>query len=142
MGDKGFKPALSGDQARVHRVMRIVFVLFLLCDAQPVFAAAGDLDLSFNNGGIRIIEQFGDNRGQAVAIQKTDGKIVVAGQTNASGNNDIMVLRLNVNGSLDTTFNNGQPQVVSQSGEDFGQAVALQNDGKIVVAGTTNTFGT
>jgi uncharacterized delta-60 repeat protein len=75
-------------------------------------------------------------------IQQNDGKIVVAGYTNVFGPNDVLVARLNGNGSFDATFNGGQPQIVRSTGDDRGQAVALQSDGKIVVAGYTDVFGT
>jgi len=119
-----------------------VLALFFSCNVGAVFAAAGALDSSFDGDGIRIVTQPKDNRGQAVAIQPTDGKIVIAGYTNTFGSNDVMVLRLNDNGSLDGTFNGGQARIVSRFGDDRGLAVALQSDGKIVVAGYTNLFGT
>ena len=92
--------------------------------------------------GIRIITQSEDNRGQAVVIQPTDGKIVIAGYTNTFGSNDVTLVRLNSDGSFDGTFNGGQAQIVSRTGDDRGLAMALQSDGKIVVAGYTDTFGT
>lgn len=120
----------------------VALTLVFGLDVVAVFAAAGDLDLSFDGDGIRILSRSGNERGQAVAIQQDDSKIVVAGYSNVFGSNDVLVTRLNENGSVDATFNGGQPQVVSRTGDDRGQAVALQSDGKIVVAGYTNVFGT
>jgi len=99
----------------------------------------GTLDLGFNNGGIQIVRQSGDDRGQAVVIQ-ADGKIVVAGYTNIFGNNDFMIVRLNTNGTLDLSFNNGGIQILNQPGDNRGQGVALQADGRIIVAGYSNVF--
>ena len=120
----------------------VVLIALLGCGVGEVLAVAGALDSSFDNDGIRIIAQSGDNRGQAVAIQPTDGKIVIAGYTNTFGSNDVTLVRLNSNGSFDGTFNGGQAQIVSRTGDDRGLAVALQSDGKIVVTGYTNIFGT
>ena len=47
-------------------------------------------------------------------------------------------LMLNANGSFDTTFDNNGISVTALGGVDSGNAVALQNDGKIVVAGSAN----
>jgi uncharacterized delta-60 repeat protein len=131
---------LQLQRTMVGLFVALVFVLGL--DSAAVFAAAGDLDSSFDGDGIRILSRSGNDRGQAVTIQQSDGKIVVAGYTNVFGANDVIVTRLNGNGSVDATFNSGQPQIVSRTGDDRGQAVAVQSDGKIVVAGYTDVFGT
>jgi hypothetical protein len=44
-----------------------------------------------------------DDEALAVAIQ-ADGKIVVAGYSNNGSNNDVALVRYNVDGSLDNTF--------------------------------------
>jgi uncharacterized delta-60 repeat protein len=73
------------------------------------------------------------------AVLQTDGKIVVAGDVKeniASGVKSSFVLaRYNSNGSLDTDFGSGG-RVVNSFSEDAGlTTIALQSDGKIVVAG-------
>jgi uncharacterized delta-60 repeat protein len=75
--------------------------------------------------------------GNGVAIQ-TDGKIVVAG----SDGFHIAVVRCNSNGILDTTFNGTGGVTTPIDTQDRANAVALQTDGKIVVAGAIiNTSG-
>src|SRR5439155_8339942 len=74
------------------------------------------------------------DRGNRVALQD-DGKIVVAGDTLAPGNNDFAVARYNANGSLDTSFNGTGKATADFSQIDYGRSVAVQGDGKIVVAG-------
>ena len=50
------------------------------------------------------------------------------------------VLRYNTNGSLDTTFGSGgMVQTANGTSDTWGSAVALQADGRIVVAGRTNS---
>ena len=120
----------------------VVLGVLLFGDVRKAFAVAGVRDPTFDIDGIRIIALSKDNRGQAVVIQPTDSKIVIAGYTNTFGSNDVMVVRLNSNGNLDGTFNGGQAQIVNRAGDDRGLATALQSDGKIVVAGYTDTFGT
>ena len=70
----------------------------------------------------------------AVALQP-DGKIVVAGHT-SSGQNGI-VYRLNADGSPDKGFGTDGAAVVDSAGSETPAAVAIQPDGKIVVAGWT-----
>jgi uncharacterized delta-60 repeat protein len=97
----------------------------------------GSLDTSFNGTGIVTTDIGGNGSGAISAAIQSDDKIVVAGwSTNVSSNADIAVARYNVNGSLDTTFN-GTGKVTTDIGGDTeeGFSMAIQPDGKIVVAG-------
>ncbi len=100
-------------------------------------ALPADLDLTFNGTG-KVTTSIGGIYEEAagVAVQ-SNGKIVVVGTSgNASGNTDIAVLRYNTDGSLDTTFNGtGKVTTAIGDGDDTGTCVAVQSDGKIVVAG-------
>ncbi len=113
--------------------------LFLALPALTL-AAPGDLDLSFGNGGIVISRgnSFNHlNSALGMAIQ-SDGKIVVVGDGSISGPTwDFAVVRYNPDGSLDTSFG-GTGIVVTPVGNSHDQAysVAIQADGKIVVAGS------
>jgi uncharacterized delta-60 repeat protein len=101
----------------------------------------GTLDTSFGTGG-KVVTNFGEvsAQGSSVAVQP-DGKIVVAGYANIDGGYDFALVRYNANGSLDASFGPGGKVVtefgVLQQGYSFaeGSSVALQQDGKIVVAG-------
>ena len=107
----------------------------------------GSLDTTFGTGG-KVATDFGtsDDYGMSVAIQ-TDGKIVVAGYSNWGGDNDFAVARYETNGSLDTSFNtDGKVTVDFGYANDSSVAIAIQSDGKIVIAGssyngTDNDFG-
>jgi uncharacterized delta-60 repeat protein len=75
--------------------------------------------------------------GRAVVIQP-DGKIVVAGSSSNGSNYDFAVVRYNINGTPDSTFDgDGKQTTPVGSGDDESRGVALQNDGKIVVSGTS-----
>src|SRR6478735_6469687 len=105
-----------------------------------VVAAAGDLDPTFGTGGKVTTDIQGDfDKARAVAIQ-ADGKIVVAGSALNGANIDFAVLRYNTDGSLDTTFDrDGKATFSILAGfNDIANAVAIQPDGKIVLAGSTN----
>ncbi len=101
----------------------------------------GTLDTTFNGTGkvTSMVTPSGFSIANAVAIQP-DGKIVVAGYAMGSSNYDFAVVRFNANGSLDPSFLvTGKETTAIGHSDDFGQSVALQNDGKIVVAGTSYT---
>ncbi len=93
----------------------------------------GTPDLGFDVNGIRVIDLLGDDRGQAVALQP-DGKILVAGFGGAFGN-AITVTRLNPDGTIDAGFGDGGTGGVDLGGLERAFGVALQRDGKIVIAG-------
>ena len=79
--------------------------------------------------------------GTALAIQ-SDGKIVVVGYTDSSGDgtdHNIIVARYTASGVLDTDFDSdGMLVAAIGSGHDRAAAVAIQSDGKIVVAGSSD----
>jgi uncharacterized delta-60 repeat protein len=108
--------------------------------------SAGSLDPTFGTGGQTFIafgQATGSTNATAVALQP-DGKIVVAGAIEtAGGDSDFAAARLNPNGALDSSFGNAGRVVIpfnlggdNRSGAD---ALALQPDGKIVLAGTADT---
>lgn len=102
----------------------------------------GDLDPSFGTGG-KATTAFGattNEQSNAIAIQ-SDGKVVMVGYTNAGSTQDFAIARYNTNGTLDNTFGAGGKVTTDFDGtnsrNDAAQAVAIQSDGKILVAGYT-----
>ncbi len=97
----------------------------------------GSLDAGFGTGG-EVTTDFGANDGGYTVALQADGKIVVAGTTNNNGSNfDFALARYNSDGSLDTGFGTGGEATTDFGRGEEGYAVALQTDGKIVVAGST-----
>ena len=99
------------------------------------YNSSGGLDTSFDGDG-RVTTSLtaAIDFATAVTIQP-DGKIVVAGFVGKSGSfpsNRTALVRYNANGSLDNTFSGG---IVSDAILTTVNAVAIQADGKIVVAG-------
>ncbi len=117
--------------------MRKVFTIFLiLFSVIELTAQDGDLDATFGTNGI-VITQIGtgNESGSALAIQ-SDGKLIVAGTADAGTDNDFAVVRYNTDGSLDNAFGTGGIATTSfGSYSDYGEDVAIQSDGKIVVVG-------
>ncbi|HQU82498.1 MAG TPA: FG-GAP-like repeat-containing protein [Pyrinomonadaceae bacterium] len=99
----------------------------------------GTLDNSFGVGGKVVIPIAGYQEGYAVAIQG-DGKIVVVGRGDdgATAFGSGQITRFNSDGTLDTSFGGGAGFVTNSFNSNtivrFND-VAIQADGKIVIAG-------
>lgn len=98
----------------------------------------GTLDNTFGVSGSVIIPiGNGDDIAYDIALQP-DGKIVAAGTTLNGFNKDIALVRCNSNGTLDSTFGTAGMTITDIGGaNDKANAIILQNDGKILVAGST-----
>lgn len=109
------------------------------------YAANGRLDQGFGTGGMVITTVGGTNSAaSASALQvQPDGKFVAAGYTreaDRAADTHFAVVRYTTNGRLDANFGNGG-KVITQVGgvgkSDIASALAIQRDGRLVVAGTT-----
>ncbi|MFF3648419.1 calcium-binding protein [Streptomyces sp. NPDC002181] len=105
------------------------------------YNADGVLDSGFAGDGT-VTSDFGggSHSANAVAIQPSDGKIVVAGTTEVpeegGGCCFFSVARYNTDGSLDSGFGDGGLVRVEEfGGSADGADVAVQPDGKIIAAG-------
>jgi uncharacterized delta-60 repeat protein len=99
----------------------------------------GSVDTSFGaNGKIILPVGTGEDYGNAVAVQ-SDGKIIVAGSSAISTGTVVSLARFSRDGQLDVTFGIGG-KVLTAVGDrsDAAYALALQPDGKIVVAGRSD----
>jgi uncharacterized delta-60 repeat protein len=119
----------------------------------------GSLDQSFDGDGKFVYDSNTSDRndsGEDTVVQP-DGKILVAGQSHlrqiqqGTSDVDMLLMRINASGGLDNSFGNGGivytdfglfagPFTTPRSG-DKGSAIALQSDGKIVVAGDSYFAG-
>jgi uncharacterized delta-60 repeat protein len=123
----------------------IIIVITLCWPARRVLAgtADGQLDPTFGSGGkVRSSVGLAFDIVGAVAIQE-DGKIVVVGSSSNSVTGfDFAVARYTVDGKFDTSFGSGGTVTRDfQRSDDRAVAVAIQGDGKIVLAGTVNVPG-
>jgi uncharacterized delta-60 repeat protein len=110
------------------------------------YTSDGTLDSTFGEGGAVIYDSKirpAFPIGEVLAVQP-DGKIVIAGSTTNGTNLDALVIRYNVDGTLDSAF--GEGGFVRYNGphnlDDVGLGLALQPDGKILVSGYTNAVFT
>ena len=98
------------------------------------YESDGSLDTSLDGDGI-VITDFGSSNDQAYSLAlQTDGKIVLAGRR--SSPSDVILARYNSDGSLDSTFGvDGKVSTDIAGDRDYGKALAIQVDGKIVLGG-------
>jgi uncharacterized delta-60 repeat protein len=105
---------------------------------EPAKPPSGSLDSSFGKAGIATTE-IGGGLVSALAVQP-DGKIVVAG---TFGDNVFGVARYTSSGALDTSFGFGGIATTAIGNVPaFAFSLALQPDGKIVVAGSAQLSST
>lgn len=111
--------------------------------SQTAFAAPGSLDATFGTGGI-VTTPFGSSHNagaNSIAIQ-SNGRIVVAGQTETNNSDAFALARYDASGALDPTFNgNGKVTTSIGPGFDGARAVAIHKR-KIIAAGFAVVGGT
>ena len=107
------------------------------------YTSDGHLDTTFSDKGIaRLNLSTGPDRASALAVQR-DGKLVLVGSASADGRHGWAVARLGPHGKLDPSFGDGGVVVTSFGpGFDEADAVAIQPNGKIVVAGRIHAHAT
>jgi uncharacterized delta-60 repeat protein len=99
----------------------------------------GSLDSSFSGDGMLTTDIGSTDIANAVAVQ-ADGKILLAGYSrkqysNYSGDPNFALLRYNGDGSLDSSFTGDGVLITDIGAYDEARSMALQPDGKIVLAG-------
>lgn len=98
------------------------------------YTASGVLDSTFGSAGITTISLPSSGQGFGVTLDASNNILVVG----TSGNN-VVLARLTTSGILDTTFGAGNGYVTTSVGslaQGFG--VAVQSNGQIVVAGSSD----
>ena len=104
------------------------------------YHASGALDTGFDGDG-KVVTPIGtlEDVVNAVAIQD-DGKIVAVGYSRTAANRDVAIARYQANGALDTSFSlDGKHTFGIGTGNDEALAVAIDGDGKILIAGYAGT---
>ena len=102
------------------------------------YNADGSLDTSFSGDGKVTTSFDGSYSESAYGLKvQADGKILVAGAAYMDSNSDFALARYNTDGSLDTVFGIGGKVTTDIGNDDEGSSVAVQSDGKIILAGST-----
>ncbi len=124
------------------RALRATAVLIVAAGAAVALAAGGELDRSFSGDGwVRTLavrastNTYLPRGGEDVALQP-DGKILVTGEIlDATSHWYFGVFRYTAGGSLDRTFAGEGFAEIDLGAAEFAHAVAIQRNGRIVVAG-------
>lgn len=103
----------------------------------------GSLDDSFGSNGIVLTDLGADSSdGASALVLAPDGKIVVAGYSNAArGSIDFALVRYEADGTLDQSFGSDGKVFTDFGSTDFAWALALGPRGQIVAAGSTASSG-
>ena len=101
--------------------------------------ADGMLDPLFDGDGMIAVDFDGTyDEGYAVAIQP-DGDIVAAGYSLGSNSNSAL-LRVNGDGSLDSTFGVGGKSVIDLGGQSFLYSILVRADNSLAATGLRQNF--
>jgi uncharacterized delta-60 repeat protein len=101
-----------------------------------VIAQPGALDPTFGTGGIVLVNPTNvfDNAQDVIVL--ADNKIFICGTTGMFTDFDMMVAKLNEDGSYDTSFgNNGILTLANTAGSDFAYDMDLLPNGNLIVVG-------
>ena len=100
----------------------------------------GSFDTSYGDNGVAIARVVDGSNYAGDILLQSDGKVVIAGYTVLETVYDLAMARFDVDGNLDDTFGvGGMVNTDYNGGEDYGSAIALQPDDKIILAGNTFT---
>lgn len=135
-------------KALIWFIFSAVFSSSIVMPAIVVHAQYGSLDPSFGFVGY-VITDFGQNFNRAMSVAVlNDGKIVTAGSVqNLEGDDfgaDFALAEFNEDGSPVTSFGNNGLVItdLNNQSSDVALKVAIQNDGKILVAGRSHAGST
>ncbi|WP_395091658.1 T9SS type A sorting domain-containing protein [Vaginella massiliensis] len=100
------------------------------------YNADGSIDTSFGNEGKLNITTTMPKSFARDGIVQPDGKIILSGYQWDNSTGDLILVRLNTDGSFDTSFGNQGIAVLDNNGmNEVGSSIHLQADGKIIIAG-------
>ncbi len=103
------------------------------------YTSTGALDTTFNGTGmVNTSFSFSADIARGLALETVNGmtKLVACASVNVNSQEAMALARYNLNGSLDTSFGSGG-KVVTAIGYADSASMAIQADGKIIVAGAS-----
>lgn len=105
------------------------------------FTAGGVLDPTFGTGGTFQFDRANDSDwARDVAIDSSDRILIAGYATSAAGDRDMLVIRLDSNGALDTTFNGTGIFYYDGAGfSDSGNSIDVTPGGRIMIGGNIGT---
>jgi uncharacterized delta-60 repeat protein len=136
--------ALKSSLLRTSIAVALALLLLSSDVLPPAYAAPGDLDLTFGIGGKVITDFAGDGDDALAVVVLPNSQILAAGVSITDSTDfDFALARYNNDGSLDTAFGSGGKVTTDFNGSlDEADAIAIQQDGKIVLAGVAFSIDT
>ena len=119
----------------MRRILPLIVLLFVVL-ARPAAAAPGSLDRTFSGNGIAIVFPKAASA-EALAVGGQN-RVVVAGHTYGASV-DIVVARLNWNGTFDGAFSGDGRVRIDLGAKERALDVAIADDGNVVVVGYKQT---
>jgi uncharacterized delta-60 repeat protein len=97
----------------------------------------GSRDTDFQNTD----RAFGLDDDPVGVVARADGKIVVAENSKVGSDNDVMLLRLNGDGTRDQSFGIGGVSLADAGARPVAGDLVVRSDGRVVVVGSLHTGG-
>lgn len=98
----------------------------------------GTVDATFGSTGQRTTHLGSGNDIVNAMVLQSDGKIVVAGSTTSGASSAICLARYDAAGNLDASFGNGGIVIKPIGVQAAANAIVLQPDGKLIIAGSAD----
>ena len=122
----------------IYNILFTLISVIIIANSQ-LHAQPGALDKSFGTDGKAITLISGiNNELYKITIQK-DNKIVAASVNHIGFKNDPLVVRYLENGIIDSSFGINGYSTINDGLFSIDCCIAIQDDGKILVGGTTNS---
>jgi uncharacterized delta-60 repeat protein len=101
------------------------------------YNADGSRDLDFQN----VDRAFGLDDEAVGVVVRSDGRIVVAGNSAVGNDNDVLVLRLHSDGTRDQSFGIGGVSLADAGSRPIASDLVVRPDGRTLVVGSLHTGG-
>ena len=123
-----------------HRRLAAALAIVLAASSGAAFPAPGDLDLTFAGDGVLFVDATGRHDRVNALVALPDGSLLAAGSFDHGlpTHSDMTLLKLTPGGGPDTSFGvaaDGLAEVALGGDQDVANALLVQPDGRIVVAG-------
>ncbi len=102
----------------------------------------GTVDTSFGTNGFREYGEAQEDTAEDITIDENGNILVVGTMQKNNGNKDIVILRLQPNGTYDTTFDIDGIATLNIGQDDEGNAITTDSNGKILITGKGNNLMT
>ena len=113
---------------------KIIITIAVLALSFTTYAQPGTIDLTFNPTDIGFENGNGTNEAVYTSSVQSDGKVIIGGNfTYFNGASRGRIVRLNVDGTLDNSFN-------SVGANNIIYTTSIQSDGKIIIGGDFTSY--